>query len=114
MLDKYKVYVKTDDSGRITAINSSAFLSSFDGWKEVDSGNGDRFHHAQGNYLPKPLFDDRGLFNYVFKDGRLQERTEEEKDAEYKPPVKHPSLEERLETIEKAIALLRKMLGVSN
>lgn len=112
MLDikPYKVYVKTDENGRITAINSDAFLSSLEGWQEIDSGLGDMFHHAQGNYLDKPLFDDRGLFNYKIVDGKPVERTEEEKNAEYKPPVVLPTFEERMEAMEKGYQLLKALI----
>ena len=49
-MDEYIVYVKADSNGVITAINSSAFISG-EGWTEIDRGESDRFHHAQGNYL---------------------------------------------------------------
>lgn len=61
MHEPYKVYVKTDDKNRITAVNSSAFLSSLEGWQEIDSGFGDKYHHAQGNYFDQPIMDDRGI-----------------------------------------------------
>ena len=48
-MDEYIVYVKADSNGVITAINSSAFISG-EGWTEIDRGESDRFHHAQGNY----------------------------------------------------------------
>ena len=83
----YKVYVRTDDAGRIIAINSSAFLADVTGWQEVDQGEGDRYHHAQGNYLPKPLTDDRGIYQYKLYKGKVTERTQKEKDADYVEPV---------------------------
>ena len=52
---QHTVYIKTDSSNRITEINSSAFISDFSGWIEVDRGEGDRYHHAQGNYLSLTL-----------------------------------------------------------
>lgn len=42
----YSVYIKTDESGRITAINSDAFLTSFEGWQKVAEGTEDKHHHA--------------------------------------------------------------------
>ena len=42
----YTVYIQIDDASRIVAINSSAFLSSTEGWVAIDSGLGDRYHHA--------------------------------------------------------------------
>ena len=82
----YKVYIRTDDSNRVTAVNSSAFLSDLTGWIEVDEGTGDRYHHAQGNYLPLGLTDVNGSYNYKY-DGALIERTEAEKSAELLPAL---------------------------
>ena len=78
----YKVCVKLDENNIITTINSSAFLPDTTGWTVVDEGTGDRYHHAQGNYLPKGLVDGNGSYNYRYIDGVLAERTEEEKKAE--------------------------------
>lgn len=71
----YIVYAKTDAENRITDINSSAFLSGTDGWTEIDRGYGDSYHHAHGNYLPKPIMDGRGIYCYRLVDGAVQERS---------------------------------------
>ena len=34
-IEPYIVYVRIDDANRITAINSSAFVTDTDGWVEV-------------------------------------------------------------------------------
>jgi len=78
----YKVYVKTDDNDIITAVNSSAFLSDPTGWTEIDEGAGDRFHHAQGHYLPKGLVDSNGIFNYLLIGGEPVLRSDEHKQPE--------------------------------
>ena len=82
----YKVLVRADDVGRVVAINSSAFITEPDGWTEIDSGWGDKYHHAQGNYLPGPLMDDRGIYRYKLADGAVVERTQEEMDADWVEP----------------------------
>ena len=64
MEDKYIVYVRVNELGYIVEINSSAFISDTTGWIEIDSGYGDKHHHAQGNYFPQPLYDVRGCANY--------------------------------------------------
>lgn len=112
----YIVYVKQDDANRITAVDSSAFLTNTDGWTEIDIGYTQRHHHAQGNYFPKPLYDDRGICRYrsypfvdapageiivrFFKDGVeyvILERTQEEMDADYDArPAPEPTTEELL------------------
>lgn len=82
-MELYIVYARADAEGRITAINSSAFLTDAEGWAQIDSGYGDRYHHAQGNYLPGPLMDDRGICRYKLEGGRAVERTAEEMDADF-------------------------------
>ena len=78
----YKVYIKTDGIDRITAVNSDAFLPDTDGWTEIDEGEGDAFHHAQGNYLPKPLMTMQGIYQYKLVDGKVVERTAAEIQAD--------------------------------
>ena len=72
-MDKYEVFVKADDAGTIVNINSSAFLEDTDGWIKIDEGSGDKYHHAQNNYLDKPLYEITGggiVYNYRLADGK--------------------------------------------
>lgn len=84
--ETYKVYVKTNADGIITAINSSAFLPDViiaaDKWMEIDEGTGDRYHHAQNHYLDNPLIDDNGIFNYLLIGGKPVLRSDEHKQPE--------------------------------
>ena len=105
-MQPYIVYVRADDAGRITAINSSAFLADVTGWTEIDSGYGDKYHHAQGNYFDKPLCDERGIYRYKLVNGRPVERTQEEMDADYVPPEVKPTDEERISQLESEKKLL--------
>ena len=98
-----KVLVRVDNAGRITAINSSAFVQDASGWVEIDSGWGDRYRHAQGNYLPMPLRDDRGVCRYRLADGAVMERTPEEMDADYVPPS--PTVSETDEALAELASL---------
>ena len=102
----YIVYVKVDESNRVTSINSSAFLPDASGWVQIDSGYGDRYHHAQGNYLPGPLTDNRGVYRYKLVNGRPVERTQEEMDADYVPPEVKPTDAERILQLESEKKLL--------
>lgn len=77
-MNTYSVYVKPDESRYITAVNSSAFLSDTAGWVEIDEGDGDRYHHAQGNYFPEPIYTEGGAYRYKLVDGKLVECTPEE------------------------------------
>lgn len=96
----YIVYVKVDESNRIMAINSSEFLTDVTGWTGIDSGYGDKYHHAQGNYFDKPIIDMRGIYRYKLVDGKPIERTQEEIDADYVEPEPKPSTEERVAQLE--------------
>lgn len=101
MEQPYKVLVRVDSACRVVAINSSAFVQDTDGWVEIDSGYGDRYHHAQGNYLPGPLYDDRGICRYKLVDGAVIERTQEEMDADYAArPAPPPDDKARITALE--------------
>ena len=104
----YGVYVFTDESGRITAINSDTFLPSLDGWTRIDEGYGDKYHHAQGNYFDKPIMDDRGIWRYKLENDIPMERTQEEMDADYIPPAPAPDNNQRIADLEAAIAALEE------
>lgn len=113
-MNSYIVYVKTDDENRIAAVNSSAFLRDTDGWTEIDSGYGDKYHHAQGNYLSLPVYDERGICRYkLIEDAAneygyaVQERTQEEMDAEYAArPAPAMTDRERIAALEEQIDML--------
>ena len=73
-----RVYIKIDSENRITAVNSEIFISDILGWVEIDNGDGDKFAHAQGNYLPKPITDENGVYRYKFENGVVCERSADE------------------------------------
>lgn len=103
MQPSYIVYVLTDQKACIVAVDSSAFLPDPSGWVEIDSGYGDRYHHAQGNYFDQPIMDERGIWRYKLSDGKAVERTQEEMDADWIEPEPIPTLEQRVETLEQKV-----------
>lgn len=111
-MQPYIVYVRADEAGRITAINSSAFLPDTTDWVRIDGGYGDKYHHAQGNYLDKPLYDKRCICRYKLVDGAVQERTQEEMDADYNTarPAPPPTDKERITALEEENAVLLECL----
>ena len=74
-----KVYVKTNEKNEITEINSSIFLTDTTGYIEIDEGEGDKYAHAQGNYLDKPIMDMQGRYNYKLINSVVVEISEKEK-----------------------------------
>ena len=113
----YIVYVKTDNANRIIAANSSAFIQDTTGWSEIDSGFGDKYHHAQGNYFPQPIRTMGGAYRYKLVDGVPTECTAEEIAAQEEAlkPVPTPSLENRVEVLESTtddmILLMADLIG---
>lgn len=85
-----RVFIKTDDKNRVTAISSEIFISDTTGWTEIDRGDGDRYVHAQGNYFPKTLMDENGVYRYKYTDGIVSERTAEEMAGDIPTPVPAP------------------------
>ena len=61
---EYVVYVKSNENGYITAVDSSEFLNDIIGWTEIDRGYGDKYHHAQSYYFEKPILTDGGIYQY--------------------------------------------------
>lgn len=111
----YGVYVSVDPAGRIYAINSDAFIFDTQGWVKIDEGYGDRYHHAQGNYLDGPLMDERGVLRYKLVDGKVVERTQEEMDGDYVPPEQRPTTEQRVDALETTtddiILMMAELIG---
>lgn len=64
---------------------------------QIAEGYGDKYHHAQNNYLPKPLYDERGICRYKLVDGKPIERAQEEIDADYVEPEVVPTQLDRIE-----------------
>lgn len=108
-MNNYIVYVKADSSGRITAINSSAFLSETDGWVQIDSGVGDKYHHAQGNYLPLPLMTEQGAYRYKLVNGKPTERSADELAADITVLQPAPSDSDRIAALEAAMLALMEV-----
>lgn len=104
----YIVYVKPNSNGYITTVNSSEFLTDTTGWVEIDSGYGDKYHHAQGNYFEKPIFTEGGAYHYKLVDGEAVECTTEEiAEQELKnKPIEKPS---QLDIIEAQITYTAMM-----
>ena len=132
-MQPYVVYIKVDEQNRIQAVDSSAFLTDTDGWVEIDSGFGDHCHHAQGNYFPLSIYDERGIHRYMIaqtsdwpeckmyvlfthnnEEWAVYERTQEEMYADYVPytPPVDPKEAEIMELKNQVAALSAAMLNL--
>lgn len=105
-IEKSKVYVLCDGEGIITSVDGGYTISNIRdiaNWVLIDEGYGDRYNLCQGNYLPGPKYDERGIPRYKFVDGEIVERTQEEIDADYVPPEVQPTTEELLNAMMEGI-----------
>lgn len=116
-MNPYIVYAKTDSGGHITAVNSSAFLTDTTEWVEIDSGYGDRYHHAQGNYFPQPIITDSGAYRYKLVGRRATECSASEilEQEEAQKRNTPPTLQDRVDALETTaddmILLMAEMIG---
>lgn len=108
----YKVYTRVDSTGRIVGINSSAFIDDLAGWAQIDEGAGDRYHHAQGNYLPLPLLTAQGICRYKLVNGKPVERSASEINADLPHVTVQPSETERIAALEAAMLALMEVPSV--
>lgn len=83
----YKVYVKLNEDKCITLINSEIFLSNeeMQAMTNIDEGEGDKYAHAQSQYLEKGLIDKYGRYNYKYVEGKVVEVAEGDK-----PTIEEP------------------------
>lgn len=94
MNNEYKVYVSLSN-GYITSINSDIFLSQeeMDSMTEIDKGQGDKYAHAQSQYLEKGLVDEHGRYNYKYVEGKVIEVAEAEKPTIEEPEQQATALD---------------------
>lgn len=97
MKNEYKVYVSLSD-GYITSINSEIFLSQekISTMTEIDRGQGDKYAHAQSQYLEKELVDEKGRYNYKFVEGKVIEIAESDKPT-IEEPKAVPTEQDKIE-----------------
>ena len=108
----YIIYVKPNASGYITAVKSSAFLTNTTDWIEIDSGYGDKYHHAQGNYFPQSIYTDNGAYRYKLVDGKPMECSYEEISAQ-ETEIVHQSQPSQLDVIEAKLTYIAMMTDLT-
>ena len=104
-----RVFIKIGSKNRITAVKSEIFISDTSGWVEIDNGDGVRFVHAQGNYLPKHITDENGVYRYKFENGTVCERSANEMAADM--PIPEPEPPTNAELAQAIAELAEVMFG---
>ena len=104
---KSKVYVKTDDQGRITRCEGGYTTpADLTGWTQIDEGTGDKYNLCQSNYFDDGLYTEDGISRYKLVDGQAVERTEEEIAADRQSIVQPVTVEEQLRADIDFIAIM--------
>lgn len=107
----YKVYIELNSDNDITSINSELFLSQEEkaNMNLIDEGEGDKYVHAQGQYLEKGLIDEHGRYNYKFAEGKIVEISEDEK-SEIVQPEQQATAQDKIEAQVMYTALMTDTL----
>lgn len=110
MNNEYKVYVSLSD-GYITSINSEIFLSQdeIQTMTEIDKGQGDKYAHAQSQYLEKGLIDELGRYNYKYVEGKVIEVEEGDKPT-IEEPEQQATAQDKIEAQVMYTALMTDTL----
>lgn len=84
-----KVYVKTDERGRIIRCEGG-YTTPGDrtGWIQIDEGTGDRYNLCQTHYFVGGIYTADGVPRYKLVDDQAVERTEEEIAADRLPAAR--------------------------
>lgn len=113
MEENIKVYVKIDDSNIITQINSQIFIQDLNGWILIDEGQGDKYSHAQSNYLEKGVIGMGGKYNYKLVDNKPIELTDVEKEILFPVQKPAPTLEQQLLETQSLLASLQEQILIN-
>lgn len=66
-----KVYIKVNSNNEVIDINSEIFIKDLTGWIYIDEGFGDKYAHAQSQYLEKPLVNEDRQFTFKYINNKI-------------------------------------------
>lgn len=98
-----KVYIQTDDSGRILRCEGGYTTpADLTGWLEIDEGTGDRYNLCQSHYFDGGLYTMGSIPRYHWDGTQAVERTEEELEADRTalPEPEPTTIEARVAALE--------------
>lgn len=102
--DKSKVYIQTDDDGRILRCDGGYTTpADLTGWLEIDEGNGDRYNLCQSHYFDGGLYTMDGIPRYHWDGSKAILRSDEELEADRSAitdPEPSTDLEARVAALE--------------
>ena len=69
--EKTNVYIKVNDNNEVIDIASQDFITDVSDYILIDSGYGDRYRHAQSQYLEKELLLGN-VYRYIYNETTKQ------------------------------------------
>ena len=95
---KSKVYIKTDDQGRVLHCEGGYTTpADLRDWIEIDEGTGDRYNLCQSHYFDVGLYTMDGIPRYRWDGSQVHLRTDDEIEADRAAiPAPPPSEQEQL------------------
>ena len=101
---KIKVYIQTDNEGRILRCDGGYTTpADLTGWIEIDEGTGDKYNLCQSHYFDGGLYTVDGIPRYRWDGSAAVLRTEEELEADraaIPDPKPSKTVEDRLTALE--------------
>lgn len=100
---KSKVYILTDDLGRITRCEGGYTESNIKDasfWKYIDEGTGDRYNLCQSHYFDGGLYTMDGIPRYKYEGGTAVLRTDAEIEADRQPTTEQLAADARVKRDE--------------
>lgn len=85
MEEKSKVYILTDLENRILRCEGGYTISNIqniEDWIFIDEGTGDKYNLCQSHYFNDGLYTEDGICQYVYEEGAIRLRTNEEIEAD--------------------------------
>lgn len=115
MYNTSRVYIKTDDHGRVIQCEGEYTRpNNLDGWVLIEEGPPcDRLNLAQTHYFDGGLCTDDGIPRYKLEDGHAVARTDEEIEAD-RAALPKPGLSDltaRVEALEEITAAIERGLS---
>ena len=87
-MPKSKVYIQTDEHGRIIRCDGGYTTpADLTDWTEIDEGTGDRYNLCQSHYFTGGLYTMDGIPRYRWDGTQAVERTNEELEKDRAPSI---------------------------
>lgn len=105
-----KIYARLNEKGVVIKLFSSVFEQALESDVLVEEGNAEYHAHV---HLKYNLMDVDGRYNYIVRDGKMVQLTDEEKEELFPKEeiIPEPTLEEKYAELEACVLELAEIVG---